>query len=355
MARTAYLEHDGPIAMAHRGFSTDGLENTMAAFEAAVGLGFGYVETDVHATADRVLLAFHDETLDRVTDGAGSIWDQPWHRVREARIGGTEQIPTLDELFETWPRLRVNIDIKSEPAVLPLVECVERHRAWDRVCVTSFSDRRRRAALRRLSKPVATSGGQSVTTAFVLAANSRVPGAVRAALRGVDCLQVPVSQGDSRRDTAHHRGRARRRGAGARVDRQRVRRDAPTARPGRRRTDHRPRGPAAPGADRARRMGRARLVTNAFGARLVTSVFERDEQSPQEVTGQPLGRVRSGARIIHSRRWIWMVLRPSGPVVMVARVPGLWMSRWSRLNRPGVSGGFWLCLYPVGTRRFLAA
>lgn len=193
MARTAYLEHDGPIAMAHRGFSTDGLENTMAAFEAAVGLGFGYVETDVHATADRVLLAFHDETLDRVTDGAGSIWAQPWHRVREARIGGTEQIPTLDELFETWPRLRVNIDIKSEPAVLPLVECVERHRAWDRVCVTSFSDRRRRAALRRLSKPVATSGGQSVTTAFVLAANSRVPGAVRAALRGVDCLQVPVS------------------------------------------------------------------------------------------------------------------------------------------------------------------
>ena len=194
----AVLDPPGSVlALAHRGGAghpdLDGLENTLTAFRHAVDAGYDYLETDVHVTADGVLLAFHDETLDRVTDGAGRIWDQPWHRVREARIGGTEQIPTLDELFETWPRLRVNIDIKSEPAVLPLVECVERHRAWDRVCVTSFSDRRRRAALRRLSKPVATSGGQSVTTAFVLAANSRVPGAVRAALRGVDCLQVPVS------------------------------------------------------------------------------------------------------------------------------------------------------------------
>ena len=62
---------DLPLAMAHRGFSRDGLENSMAAFRAAVELGFRHLETDVHTTADGVLLLFHDETLDRVTDGRG--------------------------------------------------------------------------------------------------------------------------------------------------------------------------------------------------------------------------------------------------------------------------------------------
>jgi glycerophosphoryl diester phosphodiesterase len=57
--------------MAHRGFSRDGLENSMAAFRAAVELGYQYLETDVHTTADGVVLVFHDGTLDRVTDGAG--------------------------------------------------------------------------------------------------------------------------------------------------------------------------------------------------------------------------------------------------------------------------------------------
>ncbi|AKU17060.1 glycerophosphodiester phosphodiesterase [Luteipulveratus mongoliensis] len=191
MARTAYLEHDGVVAMAHRGFSRDGLENSMVAFAAAVELGYAYVETDVHATADRVLLAFHDDTLDRVTDGHGAIHTLPYHRVQQARIDGREPIPTLDELLDAWPDLKVNIDIKAEPAVIPLVEAIERHRAHDRVCITSFSDRRRRTAIKRLSRPVATSAGQSQTAAFVLAQASRLPGASSAALRGVDCLQVP--------------------------------------------------------------------------------------------------------------------------------------------------------------------
>ena len=62
---------DLPVAMAHRGFSRDGMENSMAAFRAAVDLGFRYLETDVHTTADGVLLLFHDDTLDRITDGRG--------------------------------------------------------------------------------------------------------------------------------------------------------------------------------------------------------------------------------------------------------------------------------------------
>lgn len=178
--------------MAHRGFSRDGLENTRAAFAAAVDLGYQYVETDVHATTDGVLVAFHDPTLDRVTDGSGVIADLPWSQVRQERIGGTEPIPTLDELFETWPDLRVNIDCKAGTAVGPLIDAVERHRAHDRVCIAAFSDQRRRAVLARLSRPAVTSAGQSVIAGAKLL---RWTPLRHRPFGGVDILQIPEWHG----------------------------------------------------------------------------------------------------------------------------------------------------------------
>lgn len=193
MTRTAYLEHDGPIPLAHRGFDVAGLENSMVAFQAAIDLGFRYLETDVHATADGVLVAFHDENLDRVTGHRGRIPELTWSEVSRARIGGVEEIPRLEVMLDTWPEARFNIDIKSGGAIGPLVRVIERARAHDRVCLTSFSDTRRRLALRRLTRPVVTSSGQRLTATFVLSAVSGATGRARAALRGVDGLQVPVS------------------------------------------------------------------------------------------------------------------------------------------------------------------
>lgn len=186
--------------MAHRGFTHDNgaPENSLPAFAAAVDLGFRYVETDVHATSDGSLVAFHDDRLERVTDGTGVLADLPWSTVRKAKIDGTQEIPTLDAVLESWPELRVNIDCKAAAAVEPLVEVIERHRAHDRVCVASFSDERRRAVLRRLSRPVATSGGKSIISRFVVGGGtpawSRIPFGQNA-LRDVDCLQVPRAAG----------------------------------------------------------------------------------------------------------------------------------------------------------------
>ena len=124
----------------------------MPAFAGAVALGYRYVETDVHVTADGVLCAFHDERLDRVTDAEGLIRELPWSTVSEARVDGLEPIPRLEDLLDAWPELRVNIDPKHDSAVDALAETLSRTGAVERVCIGSFSDRRI-ARLRHLLGP----------------------------------------------------------------------------------------------------------------------------------------------------------------------------------------------------------
>jgi glycerophosphoryl diester phosphodiesterase len=137
-----FLDHPGPIPFAHQGGAADLPENTLVAFARAVRLGYRYLETDVHATSDGVLVAFHDDRLDRVTDRTGRIAELPWSEVRRARVQGSEPIPLLDDLLDAFPDARFNIDAKADTAVDPLVDAIRRHGALDRVCVASFSDRR---------------------------------------------------------------------------------------------------------------------------------------------------------------------------------------------------------------------
>ena len=161
----------------------------MAAFQQAVDLGYRYVETDVHATSDGVLLAFHDPTLDRVTGVSGRIAGLPWSQVRHARIAGAEPIPTLEDVLGTWPDLRVNIDVKDDAAVGPLVDVVRRTGSVDRVCVAAFSQRRVTAVRRALGPRLCTALGPSRVALLRAAATSR-PAALLAP-RTVPCAQVP--------------------------------------------------------------------------------------------------------------------------------------------------------------------
>lgn len=133
-----YLDRT-PVALAHRGGSTYppnvGLENTMTAFGNAVALGYTHLETDVHVTRDGVLLAFHDAVLDRVTDRTGSIADMTYDEVRAARIGDHHQIPTLAELFDAFPAVQFNIDLKSPRSAGALAAFLLQRDALDRVIV----------------------------------------------------------------------------------------------------------------------------------------------------------------------------------------------------------------------------
>ncbi|MEA5455886.1 glycerophosphodiester phosphodiesterase [Sinomonas sp. JGH33] len=183
------------MALAHRGFSLGGLENTLTAFRAAWDLGFTHLETDVHATADGVLVAFHDETLDRVTDRSGRISRLPWAEVARARIGGAERVLRFEELAEALPDACFNVDVKASPAVAPFADAIERLRLHDRVLVASFSDARRRAVLARLSRPVAASAGTRTTALLAFGAPAVPAGVLRRFLHDVDCFQVPEGQG----------------------------------------------------------------------------------------------------------------------------------------------------------------
>jgi glycerophosphoryl diester phosphodiesterase len=231
---TAFLDHPGPLAFAHRGGAAHEPENSWRAFEHAVGLGYEYLETDVQATADGVLIAFHDRTLDRVTGQPGRVSRLTLKEIAGARIGGTEPIPVLEDVLAAWPDVRFNIDVKDAPAVAPLAGVLRRTNAWDRVCVVSFSASRLRAARRSLDRPVCMAAsplgtamvrlGRPLTSpgprgphrygfkrrsvAGPMAAAARRPGvpgvpgalagpssrplAERLAGAGVRCLQVPV-------------------------------------------------------------------------------------------------------------------------------------------------------------------
>ena len=208
-----YFDTGGAIAaLAHRGFSLDGLENSMAAFAAAVDLGYHFVETDAHGTRDGVAVALHDASLDRTTDAKGNVAELPWSVVKDAKIGGVEPVPLFEDLLGTWPHLRVNVDVKATSGIEPIASAIERTNAHDRVCVASFSAARRLATVKLLSRPVATSAGTSEFGRFWAGAGIGLSG--RRPISRVDALQVPWKVGRAtvlaRRhiDRAHADGRS---------------------------------------------------------------------------------------------------------------------------------------------------
>ncbi|WP_347060642.1 glycerophosphodiester phosphodiesterase [Blastococcus sp. HT6-30] len=192
-ARFAFLDAPTPLAMAHRGGAIEHLENSMPAFEACVELGYRYLETDVQVTADGVLVAFHDPTLERTTDRSGRIDSLTWAQVSEARIGGREPVVRLEDLLGAWPDVRINLDIKAAGVLAPLVRLVGRMEVTDRICLGSFSDARIAAARRLFGPTVCTSLGPRGVAALRLSSYSpRAAGLVRIS---AGCAQVPLQLG----------------------------------------------------------------------------------------------------------------------------------------------------------------
>ena len=199
------LQGSTPFGVAHRGSRILWPENTMVAFEGAVALGFEWLETDLHMTADGVLVCVHDPTLDRTTDSTGPVSaittdrlatiDAGYHhgpRDDHPYRGRGARIPRLEEVVTAYPDVRMIVDLKTDGLVDELWRLVERHDLHDRIVVGSFSDRRLAAFRRRSGGSVATSTGPGRSlAAYAGALAGRAP-------RLADAVQFPVSVGPLR-------------------------------------------------------------------------------------------------------------------------------------------------------------
>jgi glycerophosphoryl diester phosphodiesterase len=130
---TSFFFKSTPRLFAHRGASGEAPENTLAAFTRAVALGVEYIELDVHISRDGHVVVIHDATLERTTNGSGTVREQPLTQLQQwdagyrfSPDGGTTfpframgvTIPTLAEVFHQCPDVKFTVEIKpEEPAI----------------------------------------------------------------------------------------------------------------------------------------------------------------------------------------------------------------------------------------------
>ncbi|MBW1880271.1 MAG: glycerophosphodiester phosphodiesterase [Deltaproteobacteria bacterium] len=140
---------EAPTVIAHRGASAYAPENTMAAFEEAAQFGVGF-ELDVTLCNTGEVVVIHDDTVDRTTEGSGTVADLTLAEIKGLDAGSYfdpeftgESIPTLDEVLATYGgRVPIDIEIKSttprEPLADAVVAAIERAGLVEEVFVTSF-------------------------------------------------------------------------------------------------------------------------------------------------------------------------------------------------------------------------
>ncbi len=187
--RHPYLDHSGTIALAHRGGAAEAPENSATSFGHATDLGYLYVETDVRATRDGVLVVHHDETLDRTTDMTGRVADLDWDQVSRARVAGRDPVMSLVDALDRFPRVRLNIDLKDDGTVDPFLALVaDSPGLLERVCIASFSGSRLARVRAALGPRLATSAGPAEVTRMLL---RRRGGPDRLAPMAPIAMQVP--------------------------------------------------------------------------------------------------------------------------------------------------------------------
>ncbi|PWN41500.1 PLC-like phosphodiesterase [Ceraceosorus guamensis] len=116
------LQPPMPECWGHRGASAAYPENTIASFDRAIRDGSEGLESDVHVTADDVIVMFHDPSLERTTDGKGNIKEQAWKgQIENVRTTAKpqQQIPTFDQVCSLLMKpenkhVKLNIDIKPD-------------------------------------------------------------------------------------------------------------------------------------------------------------------------------------------------------------------------------------------------
>lgn len=188
--QSAYFTPAAPRILAHRGLHLGAPENTMLAFVKAMALGVTHLETDVHASRDGVAVLCHDADLKRIAGRDVRVDQLTLAELRRIDLGDGQTFVTLSELLDAFPECRFNIDIKSMAAAAPASAAIIKANAVKRVLITSFNDKRRRAATDRMPGVATSASAPSFVAAFI-AARIGLAGISRFALRHVDAVQIP--------------------------------------------------------------------------------------------------------------------------------------------------------------------
>jgi glycerophosphoryl diester phosphodiesterase len=176
-----FLSEGRADVLAHRGASDARPPgNTLAAFRAALAMGCDHLETDVQCTSDGEIVVFHDDRLDDLTTGTGTIAEHTWEELASLRyvVDGRstdDGLVRLDTVVTSFPDARLNIDAKTDDVVEPLIALLRRHDMRHRVCVASFGWRRLRRLRRALGKGWCTALSQPEIVVTRVAAWLRLP------------------------------------------------------------------------------------------------------------------------------------------------------------------------------------
>lgn len=198
-----------PRVLAHRGDSACFPENTLPAFESARDLGVDVIETDVHITRDKKVIIWHDDTLERETDGTGTVEEHSMSELLAFDAGcrfspdggksfpfrgkGITMLP-FEEALIKLPDMRFNVDLKTDDTALAdtFLEIVRRQGAQDRVLCASFHTANL-VHIRAAAPEICTSMASREVKRLLLMQKLHLP--IRKDQIPGAALQVPVSQG----------------------------------------------------------------------------------------------------------------------------------------------------------------
>lgn len=205
-----YFQNDAGrlLVIAHRGGAGLWPENTLYAFERAGAMGVDVIETDVRVTADGELVVFHDESVERTTDGTGRVGSMTLAELKRLDAayrfspdggrsfplrGSGVTVPTLREVFATHPHMRFNIEPKQAavPLAAPLCRLIREQGMTERVIVGSFSGTTL-GEFRRECPEVATSAATGEVASFLTLNGAGLAASYSPAMQA---LQVPERAG----------------------------------------------------------------------------------------------------------------------------------------------------------------
>lgn len=134
------------VNYAHRGASSYYPENTLSAFFAGLDLGANGIETDIHKTKDGVLVLFHDDELERVTDGKGNISDYTYEELLQLSVHNQEgsridRIVSFEDFLKyfAYRDLTFAIELKQDHVEKETIDMLEKYAMREKTILTSFN------------------------------------------------------------------------------------------------------------------------------------------------------------------------------------------------------------------------